>query len=376
VDLTYTDEQELLARSARQLLEQVSTSEEVRRAEQTPDGYPDKTWATAAELGWPGIALPAEWGGAGQGVLELAVLAEELGRAACTLPLLPSFAFGAVPLLAAGRAEQRARWLAGLAAGEVIAALAAAEPGGVDERDRPTLVATPSAGGGWRLSGTKLLVRFGHRAHLLLVTALVDGEPTVFAVDAGQSGVTAQRHRTLGPEPLAAVHLDDVAVGADDVVGEPGGGVAVVDRALDHASVLDAAYAVGVCDRALALAVEHTSQREQFGRPVGSYQAVAHRCVDMRTDIDAARVLVQQAAWRLDRWDDDPVAAARAVAIAGAYAREAAQRVVVHAHQVHGAIGFSSEYDLQLLTRRAKAFELSGGVAAHHRERVAVSLGL
>ena len=151
----------------------------------------------------------------------------------------------------------------------------------------------------------------------------------------------------------------------------------MIERALDHLGVLDTAYAVGLGDAALALAVDHASNREQFGRPIGVNQAVSHQCVDMRVDIDAMRVLVHQAAWRLDRaaGGDDP-AATRAVALANAYARDVIPSVFARAHQVHGAMGFTMEYDLQLFSRRAKSYELTGGGAAWHLEQVAGSLGL
>jgi alkylation response protein AidB-like acyl-CoA dehydrogenase len=162
------------------------------------------------------------------------------------------------------------------------------------------------------------------------------------------------------------------------VLGEPGTAAPVVERALAHLTVLDTAYAVGLSGAALALAVDHASNREQFGRPIGVNQAVSHQCVDMRVDIDAMRVLVHQAAWRLDQAaGGDSAAATRAVALANAYARDVIPSVFARAHQVHGAMGFTMEYDLQLFSRRAKSYELmGGGSAAWHLEQVARSIGL
>ena len=177
------------------------------------------------------------------------------------------------------------------------------------------------------------------------------------------------RHDTFAPEPFAVVTLTDVAVAADDVVGDG----AVSARALAHQTVVDTAYAVGLAGGALALAVDHATNREQFGRPIGVNQAVSHQCVDMRVEIDAMRVLALQAAWRLDRYDADPAGATRAVALANAYARDVLPGILARAHQVHGAIGFTMEYDLQLFTRRAKAYELTGGGVAGHLEQVARS---
>jgi alkylation response protein AidB-like acyl-CoA dehydrogenase len=364
VDLTLNDDQRLLADSARQLFERTYPTESARAAEDAPDGYSVELWKQACELGWPGIALPEEHGGAGYGALELAVLAEELGRGAATLPLLSSYA-ATLPLVWSGSESVRGRRLERLAAGEAIAALAVVDARG-DNGCRALAI-----GDGWRLSGTKVAVPFGAVADVLVVS--VDpGTPVLVAVAADAPGVTVERHDTFAPEPLASVTFTDVAVSGDALVGND----AVLQRALAHQSVLETAYAVGLAGGALALAVDHASNREQFGRPIGVNQAVSHQCVDMRVEIDAMRVLAQQAAWRLDRYDDDPIGAMRAVAIANAYARGVLPGIFARAHQVHGAIGFTMEYDLQLFTRRAKAYELTGGDAAHHLEQVARTIGL
>ena len=368
MDLTLDDDQKLLAESARQLFERTYTTESARDAEEQPDGFSADLWKHAVDLGWPGIALPEECGGAGYGLLELAVLAEELGRGAATLPLLSSYA-ATLPVLWAASDSVRDRWLAPLTAGEAIAALAT-----IGARGDATLVVTRE-GEGWTVSGTRVAVPFGAVADVLMVSADVDG-PALVAIAADAAGVRCERHDTFAPEPFAAVTFADVAVSPDDVVGD----AAVLERALAHQTVVDTAYAVGLAGAALALAVDHASNREQFGRPIGVNQAVSHQCVDMRVEIDAMRVLALQAAWRLDHHtgslDGDPAGATRAVALANAYAREVLPGIFARAHQVHGAIGFTMEYDLQLFTRRAKAYELTGGGVALHLERVARSIGL
>jgi len=371
VDLTLDDDQRLLADSARQLFERSYTTESVRDAEQQPDGFSAELWAQVGELGWPGIALPEEHGGAGYGLMELAVLAEELGRGAATLPLLSSYA-ATLPLLWSGSEALRAFHIPRLTSGEAIAALALVEPGGGHERSTPSVSATPS-GDGWLLTGTKLAVPFGCVADLFVVNVdLGDGGPTLVVVEADAPNVDRSAHDTFSPVPLAAVTFNQVVVVPEDVVGD----APVLERALAHQTVVDTAYAVGLCDAALALAVEHASNREQFGRPIGVNQAVSHQCVDMRVEIDAMRVLTHQAAWRLDHHDHNPSAAARAVAVANSYARDVVPSVFARAHQVHGAMGFTMEYDLQLFSRRAKAYELTGGGAAWHLEQVARSIGL
>lgn len=371
MDVTLDDDQLLLAESARQLFERSYTTESARAAEDQPDGFSADLWKQVCELGWPGIALPEECGGAGYGALELAILAEELGRGAATLPLLSSYA-ATLPILWAGSDAVRTRWLAPLAAGEAVAALAVTDPRG----EALHVTATDD---GWMVSGTTVAVTFGCVADVLVVRvdlAAPAPGPSLVAIAAGAPGVSCRRHDTFAPDPFAAVTLTNVPVGRDDVVGD----AVVLERALAHQTVVDTAYAVGLAGGALALAVDHASNREQFGRPIGVNQAVSHQCVDMRVEIDAMRVLAWQAAWRLDcstgPLDGDPEGTARAVALANAYARDVLPGIFARAHQVHGAIGFTMEYDLQLFTRRAKAYELTGGGAAHHLEQVARSIGL
>jgi alkylation response protein AidB-like acyl-CoA dehydrogenase len=222
------------------------------------------------------------------------------------------------------------------------------------------------------LSGTKLLVPFAAAADVLLVSARAGEGTTLFAVDPRRGGVLCDRIDAIGGDPLYAVTFDGVEVGPEDVIGPPGRARPVIDRALDHAGVAGLASMVGAAERTLEITTEHAGSREQFGRPIGAFQAVAHRCVDMRADIDALRYLVYQAAWMLQAAGD----AALAVGAAAAYGSDALRRIFVNAHQVHGAIGFSMEHDLQLFSRRAKAFELTLGSAGRHRERVARAMGL
>lgn len=372
MDLTFTDEQRLLSESARHFMEQVCPTALVREVEASESGFSADLWAKLCELGYPAIALPEAYGGGGGTILDLAILAEEMGRVAFPSPLLTSVALGALPLIWAGTEDQRKRWLPGLVKGEAIATMALVEQGGGNEWSEVRL-AGRKQGANWRLSGVKILVPFGANAHLLMVAAALEGRGlSLIALERTAAGVKRERHRAIGGDPLYTVSFENVAVTPAQVLDSGGDARAVLNRGLDHAAVLHAAYAVGLSERALALAIAHVSTREQFGRPIGSFQAVAHRCSDMRIDIDACRFLGLQAAWRLDQGGpaDLDVAAAKA------YINDAVRRVFVNAHQVHGAIGFSAEYDLQLFTRRAKAFELSFGGTAFHHERVAKGIGL
>lgn len=372
MDLTFTDEQRLLAEAARHFAEQVCPTSVVREIETSQSGFSADLWSKLSELGYPGLALPEAYGGSGGTILDLSILSEELGRVAFPSPLLTSVAMGALPLVWAGSEEQRQRWLSGLAKGDIIATMALLEKGGGNEWTEVRL-AGRKHGANWQLSGDKILVPYAANAHLLLVAAALEGPGlSLIALERDGAGLKCERNRTIGGDPLYTVSFENVAVTPGNLLDTQGNTRAILDRALDHAAVLHSAYAVGLSERALALAVSHVSTREQFGRPIGSFQAVAHRCSDMRIDIDACRFLALQAAWRLDQGGP----AELDVASAKAYINDAVRRVFVNAHQVHGAIGFSAEYDLQLFTRRAKAFELSFGSTTMHHERVAKNIGL
>ncbi len=374
MDLTLTDEQRMLAESARHFAEQVCPATTVREIEASESGFSADLWSKLCELGYPGLVLPEQYGGSGGSILDLAIVAEELGRVAFPSPLLGSVALGALPLLWSGSDSDwlRQKWLPGLARGEAIATMALVEPGGGNEWSQVRTAARRFTTN-WQLNGTKIVVPYAANAHLIIVAATLP-EPglSLVALERTTPGIKLERHRAIGGDPLYKVALEKVTFVPAAALDAGGDARALLNRALDHAAVLQASYAVGLCERALSLAVNHVSTREQFGRPIGSFQAVAHRCADMRIDIDACRYLALQAAWRLDqggRADLD-------VAAAKAYINDAVRRVFTNAHQVHGAIGYSTEYDLQLFTRRAKAFELSLGSTAMHHERVAKGIGL
>src|SRR5579885_3372660 len=344
MDLTLTEEQRMLAESARHFAEQVCPSNVVREVETSLSGFSPELWSRLCELGYPGLVLPEQYGGSGGKILDLAIVAEELGRVAFPSPLLTSVALGALPVLWSGNDWQCDKWLPGLARGEVIATMALVEPGGGNEWSALRTTAQRFTTN-WRLSGAKIVVPYADSAHLILVAAMMP-EPglALIALERGAPGIKCERHRAIGGDPLYNVSLEKVTLTPAAVLNPNADGRALLDRALDHAAVLQAAYAVGLCERALSLAVSHVSTREQFGRPIGAFQAVAHRCADMRIDIDACRYLALQAAWRLEQGG----AADLDVAAAKAYINDAVRRVFINAHQVHGAIGYSSEYDLQL----------------------------
>ncbi len=375
MDLTLTPDQQLLVRSARDVLAAVSPVAHVRAMEHDERGFSPEVFETLARLGWLGVALPAGLGGSGQTLLDAVLLLEQMGRVLLPTPYLMTAVVVAPLILALGSDGQRRRWLPRIAAGNVVATLALAEPGWRDESGTVETRARP-AGDSIRIRGTKGFVPFARHADLMLVAVAIEGGSSpgtaLVAVETGTRGVECVRQTTLGGDHLYEVRFADARVGRDALIGVPGTAEAALAAARARAATGSLAYAVGGAERVLELTLEHARTRVQFGRPIGSFQAVAHRCVDMRSDVDALRLLVYQAAWALARGGP----AALEVGVAKAYGNDALRRIFTHAHQVFGAVGFSTEHDLQLFTRRAKAAELTWGSTTVHRERVAAAMGL
>jgi alkylation response protein AidB-like acyl-CoA dehydrogenase len=362
MDLTLSSEQEMLVAAARGLLARSCSLADVRTLEDDPHGFRPAHWRELAAHGWQGTELPAVHGGGELGFLETTLLMEEMGRALLPSPFLATVVLSAPLISMLGSPAQRARWLPRIAAGNAVATLALAEPGWRDQWGAPEIAASADL----CVTGTKRFVADAPAADLLLIA--VEG-PSLVAVERGAPGVEHERLATFGGEPLYEVRLDDARC---EAVGTPGAAGPAIARALDRGVTATLAYLVGAAEHALDLTVDYAKTRVQFGRPIGSFQAVAHRCVDMRSEVDALRWLVYQAAWRLARPGD----AGLEVSAAAAFGIEALRRIFMHAHQVHGAIGFSTEHDLQLFTRRAKAAELQWGPTARHHERVAAAMGL
>jgi alkylation response protein AidB-like acyl-CoA dehydrogenase len=357
MDLNLSAEQRMLRDSARGFLVREWSLERTRAMENDPAGYDAELWRRIAGMGWCGLA---------KDFLDLAIVLEETGRALLPSPLVASSLVAASLLGALGRSAE----VGALASGERLGVLALVEPGWRDETGEIALAAR-AEGAKIAVSGTKLFVPFAPAADWLLVAARLDGAPIVLAIERGMPGLEFERLRTLDGGHGYEVRLDGVRVDRRSCLG-PGGVERALGSALDRAGIAALAEMTGAAERVLEMTVEYAKTRVQFGRPIGAFQAVAHRCADMRADLDALRVLVWQAAWRLSVGGH----AELEVGAARAFGVEALRRIAVHAHQVHGAIGFSTECDLQLFTRRMKAAELTWGSATFHRERVARAMGL
>ncbi|MFJ6852346.1 acyl-CoA dehydrogenase family protein [Streptomyces sp. NPDC091271] len=367
MDFEPSEEQVMLRDVSRSALKSHATPEQVRAMGGDIFAEDGELWRLGAELGWPGLVLPEEQGGAGQGLAELCVVAEELGRAAAPGPFVPSSLVG-LALARGGSAAVCSRILPALADGSASAAWAFAEPGGGCTPDTLTTTAVKD-GDAYVLDGRKTSVQDAGAAGWLLVTALLDDRPASFVVEAGTAGVSVRRQQVIDEtRAFHEVRLERVRVPAD---GLQSGGPAGVRALYDAAITLTAADALGAADALLDMTVDYVKVRRQFGRAIGSFQAVKHKCATMLMQVHAARAAVHYAAMA---WDAGDPGSSRAASVAKSFASQGMSQVAGEALQTHGGIGFTWEHDLHLLLRRVKTDELLYGGSAEHRERLCALL--
>ena len=378
--MTLTEEQQMLRDTARRFLEERAGLDTARVLMETEAGYDPETWADIAEMGWQAMAVPEEYGGAGATAVETAVLMEEMGRSLFPAPYLSTVVLAAGLLLEAGSEEQKAAFLPGIAAGESLWALALTEPGGGWDPSGVRMTARRE-GEGWILDGTKSYVVDGHIAHRLLIvcrTAAGDRPAdgvTVFIAEAGAPGVSARKTLSMDQtRSLAEVRLEGVAVSDEARVGPEGGGWAAVDRVLDRAAAALACEQVGGAQACLEMAVEYARTRHQFGRPIGSFQAIKHKCADMLVAVESAKSAAYYAARAAAGEDGEDLSVA--APLAKSYCSEAYFRCAAENIQIHGGIGFTWEHDAHLFFKRAKSSEIMFGDPAHHRARLADRIGI
>jgi alkylation response protein AidB-like acyl-CoA dehydrogenase len=357
----FTDEQQAIRSTAREFLASRFKSERIRELAASEDGFDAAGWKEMADLGWPGLALPEEWGGQGLGIVELAVLFEEMGYALAPSPLLSNTVAG-LALAFCASDDQRERYLRPLSEGT--------------RRGTPALfgagsTATPGAykmeakadGDGVVLDGEKVLVMDAASADFFLV-ATSDGHRHLVESDA--EGVTISGEPSIDPtRRLSTVRFDGVRVGAGDTLPAEGHEYEAV---LDRVCVALAAESTGIAQRTMEMAVSYAKDRQQFGRAIGTYQAVSHRCAQMLLETENSRSTVYGAAWAADA---DPDSLPLAASMAKAYASDAGWRVPDASIQVHGGIGFTWEHDLHFFLKRGRANAATFGDAKWHRDRVA-----
>jgi len=372
LNFTFSEEQEELRRTIRRFLDDKSPSTEVRRLMETPDGYDEAVWKQMAqELGLQGLHIPEEYGGQGFSFVELGIVLEEMGRALLCAPFFATVGVAANAILNAGTDEQKKVLLPGIASGETIATLALGEPGKGWTADDITLEAKDGV-----LNGTKTYVIDGTTANLIVVAAREPGTTgtdgiSLYTVRGDAEGLTRKTLEALDlTRKLARLELSNVK---GELLGEKGAAWPALQRTLDHAAVALSAEMCGGAQRCLDMAVQYAKDRVQFGRPIGSFQAIKHKCADMLLEVESAKTAMYYALWVAAADDPElPVVAP----MAKAYAADAFFKAARDNIQVHGGIGFTWEHDAHLYYRRAKSDELMFGDAPYHRELLAQRLGI
>jgi alkylation response protein AidB-like acyl-CoA dehydrogenase len=370
VDLEFTDEQQDLRASVRAFLVRECPIALVRATVER-DEPADALWLHMVELGWPGLTVAAEQGGVGLGFVELGVVVEELGRVIAPGPFLATATQFVPAVRHAGTPEQQARFLGDVASGRATGALAASGATGSAAAADLGVVAR-RAGGSWRLEGTEHHVLDGDTADELAVGARVDDGVGLFIVPS--AAVRTTTTPTLdATRRYATVELEGVALGDDRVLGVPGDDDIPLERAMHEATTALALETVGTCQAIFDLALGHAMQREQFGVPIGSFQAIKHKFADLLVTLERARATCYFAALTIAEDDDRrALATSMAKAAAGDCQRLVAQEGI----QVLGGIGYTWEHDMHLYVKRAMAGDALLGTAGRHRLRVADLIGL
>jgi alkylation response protein AidB-like acyl-CoA dehydrogenase len=371
VSIVFNEEQEELRRTVRSFLEQKSPETVVRRLMETERGYDDAVWRQMGEqLGLQGLAVPEEFGGSGFGFVELGVVLEEMGRRLVCAPFFSSAVLAAGALLHSRDEAAKKEWLPAIATGDLIATVALAEDSGRWDEEGITTRAV-AVGDGWSLTGTKSFVTDGHVAGLLLVAARTDAGVSLFALRGDAAGMARTPLTTLDLTRRQA-RIELTAAPAT-LVGDDGGAGPVLRRVLDLAAAGLAAEQVGGAQFVLEMATDYAKERVQFGRAIGSFQAIKHRCANMLTAVEIARSGAYHAIWCAAELNEElPEAAAIAkVCCSEAYLQVAADNI-----QVHGGMGYTYEHPAHLYFRRAKSTALLFGGPAHWREVLATRIGI
>jgi alkylation response protein AidB-like acyl-CoA dehydrogenase len=371
MNFAFSEEQEELRRTVRAFLEQKSPEAEVRRLMETTEGYDPAVWSQMGEqLGLQGLAIPEEYGGSGFSWVELGIVLEEQGRALLCAPYFSTVVLAANALLQSGDESAKKDYLPGIASGETIATLAFTEPSGKWDEAGITMEATKGADG-YTLTGTKMFVLDGHTANLIVVAARTGGKVSLFAVEGDAPGLTRTPLSTMDQtRKQAKLEFSNTPA---RLLGAEGSGWDALSTVLDLASVGRSAENVGGAQKVLEMSVEYAKVRVQFGRPIGSFQAIKHKCADMLLEVESGKSAAYYAMWCAAEMNDELPSVA---SLAKAYTSEAYFHAAAENIQIHGGIGFTWEHPAHLYFKRAKSSELLFGDPSYHRELLAQRIGI
>jgi alkylation response protein AidB-like acyl-CoA dehydrogenase len=369
MDFSFSEDQTMLRDLAREILEKEVTAEQLKEVEQDPDWFDRGLWSQLAEANLLGLVAPEELGGMGSGIEEICLLLQESGRAVAPVPLLPALVLASLPIAEFGTDEQRRAWLAPVASGETILTGALVDAASSD----PCAPATTAKrdGDAWVLEGEKRLVPAVHLARRVLVPASTDRGVGIFLIDPRAEGVSLTRQRTSRGEPLFGVHLAGARVDESALLGgDPGSGDRMLCWIHDRATVAVCATQLGVSERALEITAGYAGERVQFGVPIGSFQAVQHRCADCLIDLESIRWTTWRAISRLARG----LPATREAAVAKFWAAEGGARIASTAQHLHAGLGVDLDYPIHRYFLWSKSLELELGAAAPQLVRLGADM--
>ena len=371
MNFAFTEEQEELRSTVRAFLENKSSEEAVREQMETENGYDEAVWQQMGEqMGLQGLAIPEEYGGSGYSFVELGIVLEEMGRALLCAPFFSTAVLAAQTLIHCGDDDAKQAHLPGIASGETIATVAYVEPSGKWDESGITMEASGS-GSDVTLSGTKSFVIDGHTADLIIVAAKSGAGTSLYAVKGDASGLTKTALSTMDQtRKQAKLDFDNTPA---TLIGEDGKGWDTLSTVLDLVAVGLAAEQVGGAQMVLEQAVEYAKVRVQFGRPIGSFQAIKHKCADMLLEVESAKSAAYYGMWCAAEMNDELPSTA---SLAKAYCSEAYFHAAAENIQIHGGIGFTWEHPAHLYFKRAKSSELMFGDPTYHREQLAQRIGI
>ena len=371
MNFAFSEEQEELRKTVRAFLESKSSETAVREQMETENGFDPAVWSQMGDqMGLQGLSIPEEFGGSGFGFIELGVVLEEMGRALLCAPFFSSVVLAANALLLSGDDAAKKKYLPGIAAGETVATLATTEPSGKWDEKGITTKAEGS-GSDWKITGSKMFVIDGATASLIIVGARTSKGVSLFAVDGDAKGLTRTSLSTMDQTRKQA-KLEFNATPAT-LIGTDGKGWDVLSQVFDLAAVALAAEQVGGAQKVLEMAVEYAKVRVQFGRPIGSFQAIKHKCADMLLEVESAKSAAYYGMWCAAEMNDELASVA---SLAKAYCSEAYFHAAAENIQIHGGIGFTWEHPAHLYFKRAKSSELLFGDPTYHRELLAQRIGI
>jgi alkylation response protein AidB-like acyl-CoA dehydrogenase len=340
-------------------------------------GFPPELWRKMAGLGWLSLLLPEEYGGSGPSFFDLVVLLDEMGRYLAPVPFLPTVLLGGLPILYGGTKQRKKEILPQIATGDLILTMALVEPELDYDATGADLLAIRE-GERFILSGTRLFVPYAHVADYLVCPVRTEtgkGKEdgiTLFLIEGKAPGICCTVLETLACEKQCEVVFDRVVAKEEQILGEVNKGSGILRNVFAQGAIGQCAWMTGGAEKVLEMTIAHAKKRIQFGRPIGSFQAIQHRLADMKADLEGAKFATYEAAWRVSQGFDHMLEAS----VAKAWVNQAYNRICAKGHQIHGGSGVMKDYDIELYTRRAKSAEFFLGDTPFHREVIARELAL